>query len=187
MTFRRHRSLPTSWTCSATGHRLALGFDPAAATRRFDYRIDRLPGFVRGRPGVWWAINGGLYPNIPMFVVQEGDVARVKIENRSTEAHPMHLHGHRLLVLARNGVPATGSPWWVDSLHVRPGETFDVAFVGRQSGHLDGPLPPTRHAEEGMVAHLMYEGFDTPFRIGGSVGQSAGIDPSDRHDTAALA
>ena len=28
-----------------------LGFNPAQATRRFDYRIDRRPGFVKGRPG----------------------------------------------------------------------------------------------------------------------------------------
>ena len=43
----------------------------------------------------------------------------------------MHLHGHHVVVLARNGVPATGSPWWVDSLNVLPGETYDIAFYGR--------------------------------------------------------
>ena len=32
-----------------------LGFDPAQATRRFDYRIGRRPGFVKGRPGMWWS------------------------------------------------------------------------------------------------------------------------------------
>jgi FtsP/CotA-like multicopper oxidase with cupredoxin domain len=87
-----------------------LGFNPAEAARRFDYLIGRRPGFVRGRPGMWWSINGHLYPNVPMFVVREGDVALVHIENRSTEVHPMHLHGHHMVVLARNGVAATGSP-----------------------------------------------------------------------------
>ena len=48
-----------------------LGFDPAQATRRFDYLIGRRPGFVKGRPGMWWSINGHLYPNVPMFVVRE--------------------------------------------------------------------------------------------------------------------
>ena len=38
-----------------------LGFDPAQATRRFEYRIGRRPGFVKGRPGMWWSINGHLY------------------------------------------------------------------------------------------------------------------------------
>lgn len=146
-----------------------LGFDPARAARRFDYVIDRRPGFVRGRPGMWWAINGQLYPNIPMFVVREGDVAVVHLENRSTEAHPMHLHGHRMIVLSRDGIAATGSPWWVDSLHVRAGETYDVAFVADNPGLWMDHCHNLKHAEEGMVAHLMYEGYDTPFRIGGEV------------------
>ncbi len=35
----------------------------------------------------------------------------------------MHLHGHHALVLSRDGVPSTGSPWWVDSLEVGTGES----------------------------------------------------------------
>ena len=46
----------------------------------------------------------------------------------------MHLHGHHALVLARNGVAATGSPWWVDSLNVRDDETYDIAFVADNPG-----------------------------------------------------
>ena len=151
------------------GSSAPLRFDPAHATRRFDYLIDRRPGFVRGRPGMWWAINGQLYPNIPMFVVREGDVATVHIENRSTEVHPMHLHGHHMVVLARDGVAATGSPWWVDSLNVRAGETYDVAFVADNPGIWMDHCHNLKHAEEGMVAHLMYEGYDTRFRLGGEV------------------
>ena len=62
----------------------------------------------------------------------------------------MHLHGHHAVVLARDGVPATGSPWWVDSLNVGDGETYDIAFRRRQPGHLDGPLPqPAARARTG--------------------------------------
>jgi FtsP/CotA-like multicopper oxidase with cupredoxin domain len=46
-----------------------------------------------------------------MFVVAEGDTVRMTIENHSGEIHPMHLHGHHAVVLSRNGIPATGSPW----------------------------------------------------------------------------
>ncbi len=46
----------------------------------------------------------------------------------------MHLHGHHAVVLARNGVPATGSPWWFDSLNVANGDSFDVAFVADNPG-----------------------------------------------------
>jgi FtsP/CotA-like multicopper oxidase with cupredoxin domain len=144
-----------------------LGFDPARATRRFDYLIGRRPGFVRGRPGMWWSINGHLYPNIPMFVVREGDVAVVHIDNRSGEVHPMHLHGHHMVVLARNGVPATGSPWWVDSLDVAVNENYDVAFLANNPGIWMDHCHNLKHAAQGMVAHLMYEGLDTPYRIAG--------------------
>jgi FtsP/CotA-like multicopper oxidase with cupredoxin domain len=144
-----------------------LGFDPAQATRRFDYRIGRRPGFVKGRPGMWWSINGHLYPNVPMYVVREGDVAVMHIDNRSGEVHPMHLHGHHVVVLARNGVAATGSPWWVDSLNVLANQTYDIAFVANNPGIWMDHCHNLKHAAHGMIAHLMYDGFDTPYRIAG--------------------
>ena len=144
-----------------------LGFDPAHPTRRFEYRIGRRPGFVKGRPGLWWSINGHLFPNIPMYVVRQGDVVAMHIANHSGEVHPMHLHGHHVVVLARNGVAASGSPWWVDSLNVLPGETYDIAFVANNPGIWMDHCHNLKHAAQGMVAHLMYEGFDTPYRIAG--------------------
>jgi FtsP/CotA-like multicopper oxidase with cupredoxin domain len=149
------------------GTPVPLGFDPAQPTRQFDYVIGRRPGFVKGRPGMWWSINGHLYPNVPMFVVREGDVAVVHIDNRNGEVHPMHLHGHHVVVLARNGVAATGSPWWVDSLNVSANETYDVAFVANNPGIWMDHCHNLKHAAQGMIAHLMYEGFDTPYRIAG--------------------
>jgi FtsP/CotA-like multicopper oxidase with cupredoxin domain len=145
-----------------------LGFDPAHATRRSEYRIGRRPGFVKGLPGVWWSINGHLYPTVPMYVVREGDVVVVRIENHSGEVHPMHLHGHHVVVLTRNGVAATGSPWWVDSLNVLPNETYDTAFVANNPGIWMDHCHNLKHAAQGMIAHLMYEGFDTPYRIAGA-------------------
>lgn len=73
-----------------------LGFDPAAATRVFDYRIGRRFGLLDGQPGAWWTINGKLYPDVPMFMVREGDVVRMRVSNDSGDVHPMHLHGHHL-------------------------------------------------------------------------------------------
>ena len=148
------------------GRAAPLGVDPDKADRVFDYSVGRRPGFVRGRPGLFWSVNGHLYPNVPMFVVREGDVARMRIENHSGDVHPMHLHGHRAVVLSRDGVPATGSPWWFDTLNVRDGETFEVAFVADNPGIWMDHCHNLQHAAVGMVAHLMYEGVDTPFRLG---------------------
>jgi FtsP/CotA-like multicopper oxidase with cupredoxin domain len=145
-----------------------LGFDPADATRSFRYAIGRRPGFVRGKPGLWWTINGHLFPHVPMFVVQEGDVVKVRISNSSGDVHPMHLHGHHAVVLARNGVRASGSPWWFDSLDVGDGETYDVAFVADNPGIWMDHCHNLTHAQQGLVTHLMYAGVTEPYRVGGS-------------------
>ena len=152
----------------AYGTPAALGFDPAAANRHFRYDIGRRPGFIDGRPGYWWTVNGHIYPDLPMFVVAEGDVVRMRISNHSGEAHPMHLHGHHLVVLARNGRPATGSPWWVDSLHVANGENYDVAFVAGNPGLWMDHCHNLAHAEQGLAVHLAYAGVTTSVRIGGA-------------------
>jgi FtsP/CotA-like multicopper oxidase with cupredoxin domain len=152
------------------GSRAALPFDPAKASRHFDYSIGRRPGFVRGSPGLWWSINGHLYPHVPMYVVREGDIVIMHIDNHSGQLHPMHLHGHHAVVLSRNGVAATGSPWWIDSLNVLSGETYDIAFVANNPGIWLDHCHQLKHAAQGMVAHLMYEGVTTPFRIGGTPG-----------------
>jgi FtsP/CotA-like multicopper oxidase with cupredoxin domain len=147
-----------------------IGFDPADADRRFDYSIGRRPGFVQGRPGVWWSINGHLFPDVPMFVVSEGDIVTMRIENHSGDVHPMHLHGHHAVVLSRDGEHSTGSPWWVDSLNVRDDETYEIAFVADNPGVWMDHCHNLQHAVDGLVAHLMYDGVTTPYRIGGTAG-----------------
>ena len=145
-----------------------LGFDPDDADRDFEYSIGRRPGFVQGKPGMWWTVNGHMWPNVPMFMVAEGDVVRMTIDNHSGDVHPMHLHGHHAVVLSRNGEPATGSPWWFDSLDVKDGERYEVAFVADNPGVWMDHCHNLKHAAEGLVAHLMYEGVTTPYRIGGT-------------------
>ncbi len=134
--------------------------------RSFDYSVGRRPGFLNGRPGLWWSVNGKLYPDMPMFVVREGDVVKVRISNHSGESHPMHLHGHHALVLSRDGTRASGSPWWFDSLEVKNGESFDVAFVADNPGIWMDHCHNLKHAREGLVTHLMYEGVTTPYLLG---------------------
>ena len=151
----------------AYGRPAPLGFDVHQADRSFPYVVGRRIGFLDGRPGFWWTVNGRIFPDVPMFHVEEGDVVRMTITNESGDVHPMHLHGHHAVVLSRDGVPATGSPWWVDSLNVEDGQSYEIAFLADNPGvwmfhchHLD-------HARDGLVAHLSYAGVTSPFRIGG--------------------
>jgi FtsP/CotA-like multicopper oxidase with cupredoxin domain len=143
-----------------------IGFDPDHPDRRFTYSIGRRPGFLDGRPGLWWSINGHLFPDVPMFVVAEGDVVVMTVKNHSGVTHPMHLHGHHAVVLSRNGTRATGSPWWVDSLDVASGDSYEIAFVADNPGVWMDHCHNLPHAAQGLVAHLMYEGVTTPFKLG---------------------
>jgi FtsP/CotA-like multicopper oxidase with cupredoxin domain len=107
-----------------------------------------------------------------MFMVSEGDVVLMHIENHSGAVHPMHLHGHHALVLSRDGKPSTGSPWWTDSLDVRRGERYDIVFVADNPGVWMDHCHNLPHAADGLVAHLMYEGVSTPYVVGGNAENS---------------
>ncbi|MGK5741235.1 multicopper oxidase family protein [Micromonospora sp. URMC 103] len=101
-------------------------------------------------------VNGAADPDIPPQVVRRGDVVRFTIVNRSLVVHPWHLHGHHVLVLSRNGKPASGSPLWWDSFDVRPGDVWEVAFRADNPGVWANHCHNLAHAEAGMRLHLMY-------------------------------
>ena len=150
-------------------------FDPAARAaarptrlERFDrtflLKIGKKPGFLDGRPGHHWAINGKLYPRIPMFMVAKGDLVRIVLVNDSGSVHPMHLHGHHFLVLTRNGKVV--HPWSTDTLNMLPHERYDVAFRADNPGVWMLHCHNLGHAAAGLTMHVMYGGVMTPFRAG---------------------
>jgi hypothetical protein len=116
--------------------------------------------------GVWrWRINGKTSPHVPPIVVREGQLIKLTLVNRWFEPHPIHPHGHRMLVLSRNGQPATGSPWLSDTLNVGPGETYEVAMKADNPGvWMD--CHNLLHAVSGMVLHLMYDNVTTAYVAG---------------------
>jgi FtsP/CotA-like multicopper oxidase with cupredoxin domain len=143
-----------------------------AFDRRFELSITRKLGFFDGRPGRQWAINGGIFPDVPVFHVDEGDLVEVTIENDSDTDHPMHLHGHHVLVLSRDGEPASGSPWWPDTLNVEPGESYRVAFRADNPGIWMDHCHNLGHAAAGLTMHVAYAGVTTPFEVGGEHGNA---------------
>jgi FtsP/CotA-like multicopper oxidase with cupredoxin domain len=137
---------------------------PDQHDRTFDLRLD--DGFGFGPGGFTYVsslINGRLYPAVPSLVVAEGDRVKVRITNRSIVDHPMHLHGHRVQVLSRGGVPAAGGTWWTDTLNVAPGEVYEVAFTADNPGIWMDHCHNFQHGANGMIMHLAYEGVSTPY------------------------
>ncbi|MEV5763674.1 multicopper oxidase family protein [Micromonospora sp. NPDC052213] len=150
----------------------AVPFDIRDADRHFTMVLDRGVALVDGQPTYAHTVNGRGHPSIPDQLVVDGDLVRFTVVNRSLETHPWHLHGHPVLILSRDGTPSTGSPLWVDTFDVRPGETWEVAFRATNPGIWMNHCHNLPHAHQGMMLRLHYDGVTTPFA--GAHGGSAG-------------
>jgi len=136
---------------------------PFEADRHFTLVLDRGLAMVDGRPTYAYTVNGRGHPSIPDQLVAEGDLVRFTVVNRSLANHPWHLHGHPVLVLSRNGVRRTGSPLWVDTFDVRPGEVWEVVFRATNPGMWMNHCHNLPHADQGMMLRLVYDGITSPF------------------------
>jgi FtsP/CotA-like multicopper oxidase with cupredoxin domain len=76
-----------------------------------------------------YLINGKEFPNVDPWVVETGDLLRVRMINISPiEVHPMHFHGHFTKEIARDGTDlASAAEARVENtVLVAPGQTVDV-------------------------------------------------------------
>ena len=145
----------------------ATPFGPASDfDRRFTMVLDRTFALVDGVPRYAFTVNGRGFPNIPTQLVREGDLVEMTVANRGLDTHPWHLHGHRVLVLERNGHAVRGSPLWLDTFDVRPGEVWRVAFRADNPGEWMNHCHNLTHAAQGMALHLRYDGVTAPFHGG---------------------
>jgi FtsP/CotA-like multicopper oxidase with cupredoxin domain len=143
---------------------------PAHFDRRFAVNIGRRLGFFKGGLHLaWqWTINGKAYPHVPMYMLRVGETVEFGFSNHSHVGHPMHLHGHHMLVFVRDGRRIT--PWWSDTLEVEPGERYDVAVFAKNPGIWMFHCHNLAHAAHGLVTHVAYDGVSTPFRMGTATG-----------------
>ncbi|WP_248964046.1 multicopper oxidase family protein [Sphaerisporangium perillae] len=131
--------------------------------RDFTLVLDQGLALADGLPAYAHTVNGRAFPSVPTQLVGDGDLVRMTVVNRGRETHPWHLHGHRVLVLSRDGRAPTGSPLWLDTFDVRPGEVWQVAFRAANPGLWMNHCHNLSHADQGMVLHLAYQGITTPF------------------------
>jgi FtsP/CotA-like multicopper oxidase with cupredoxin domain len=146
------------------GEPAAVPFDAGSrADRQFTMVLDRSLAMVDGRPAYAQTVNGLGHPLIPDQLVAEGDLVRFTVVNRGLETHPWHLHGHPVLILSRNGTPSSGSPLWMDTFDVRPGEVWEVGFLATNRGIWMNHCHNLPHTDQGMMLRLRYDGVTTPF------------------------
>lgn len=145
---------------------LDTGFD-----RRFTLVLDRGLAVLGNGPAYAYTVNGEGAPHIPTLLVRQGDLVLMTVVNRSLDVHPWHLHGHHVLVLTRDGRPVTGSPLWVDSFDIKPGEVWQVAFRADNPGDWMIHCHNLDHASQGMSLFLEYAGVTEPY---GAMNMAAG-------------
>ena len=111
-----------------------------------------------------YTINGKTFPDTESINVKEGDLVKVKIVNNSeSDDHPMHLHGVFFQILSKNGKPLEGSPIIKDTVNLKPGDEYVIAFKADNPGNWLFHCHDLHHASAGMVTQVKYEGFKPDF------------------------
>ncbi len=111
-----------------------------------------------------YTINGKVFPDTDKINVKKGDKVKVIFVNKSnSDDHPMHLHGHFFQVLSKNGQLFQGSPIMKDTLNVKPGETYEVAFEADSPGDWMFHCHDLHHAAAGMVTDVMYSDYQSSY------------------------
>ena len=101
-----------------------------------------------------FGINGKGFPATAPIVANRGEKTLVRFMNEGLIIHPMHLHGHRMLVVAKDGnfLPA---PYEADTLNVAPGERYDVIVTSIHPGVWAFHCHILTHAESDQGLHGM--------------------------------
>ena len=71
------------------------------------------------------SLNGKSFPATAPIVAAPGETVEIHYMNEGQQIHPMHLHGIRQLVIAKDGYPLS-SPYQADTVLVAPGERYTV-------------------------------------------------------------
>jgi FtsP/CotA-like multicopper oxidase with cupredoxin domain len=89
-----------------------------------------------------------------VWAFKKGEVVKVRMTNDPTSMHPMshpiHFHGQRLLVTARNGVPEDNLAWR-DTILLPVGQTVDLLIEATNPGKWMAHCHIAEHLEAGMM------------------------------------
>jgi len=121
---------------------------PRTPDRRHELTITEAPGYV-------WQLNGGAFGAHTPLAVREGERVEVTFVDRTTMAHPMHLHGHHFQVVAIGGERFAGAVR--DTVLVPARGSVTIAFDADNSGFWALHCHHLYHMAGGMMTNLAYE------------------------------
>jgi zinc transporter ZupT len=91
-----------------------------------DYPVILSSWRIRSDAENFFSINGKSYPETRPLEVKGGETIRLRfIDISGTEFHTMHLHGHRMRIIARDGQPVSYTDV-ENTINIGPGQTVDV-------------------------------------------------------------
>jgi FtsP/CotA-like multicopper oxidase with cupredoxin domain len=106
---------------------------------------------TRGGPyGITWSMDNHTGHETIAYEMQAGRFHRLRLTNKSSRLHPMHLHGQFFKLLAVNGQPAQENSWR-DTVLVGPKESVDIGLVPIDKGLWALHCHILEHAEAGMM------------------------------------
>ncbi|MED1783836.1 multicopper oxidase family protein [Brevibacillus fortis] len=135
-------------------------------TKTYEMDLSEGLGLLNGQKEWVYTINGKAAPDIPPIEMKKGDSVKVVLRNKGKDIHPMHLHGHTFQVISKNGKPLEGSPVYLDTINIFPGETYEIAMKANNPGLWMLHCHNLKHAANGMHTMMNYDGISTPFRVG---------------------
>ena len=106
------------------------------------------------RQGKVWALNGVVasgHHDAPWLSLAMNTSHVLNVENRTAFPHPMHLHGHPVRVLSRNGMTLR-YPVWRDTVLLAPRDRLQLAFVADNPGRWLIHCHIPEHMDAGMMA-----------------------------------
>ena len=101
-----------------------------------------------------WTINGDSYPKISPIKVEKGKRYRLSFQNKSNEAHPVHLHRHSFEI-ARIGSRKTAGIM-KDVINVESYQKIDVDFVANNPGLTLFHCHHQLHMDYGFMQRIEY-------------------------------
>ncbi len=125
-----------------------------------------LPMVLNDAGVIGYSLNGKSFPATEPIVMNEGEWMLMHYLNEGLQVHPMHLHGFRQLVVAKDGMPLD-SPYWADTLNVAPGERYSVLVNATDPGVWVFHCHILTHVERdegmfGMVTALIVNEVEAP-------------------------
>lgn len=108
-----------------------------------------------------WGINNHVWPNNEPLFVEEGERVELTFTNKTSMAHPMHLHGHVFQVVEIDGDSFDGA--LRDTILVMPFQTVKVLFDANNPGIWAAHCHISYHLWAGMFTVVQYKDYKPPY------------------------